>query len=408
MKLKFGIIAVALTFANLQLALSAAETHRILVLDLGRERGSADPRLLVFEIESSKVLAEIRLGGHTSIAIAPGGNRVAAISGRRLNIYSTPNLEPVMSGLISAEIPRFVYQQGAATDISFSPDGTELLIQGSAPGFVGNADLATTLLNCVKLELDAEGTFKASRKTMAIPHCGTVSFLRVADWPTVQLWNGKTCLLYAVNMGTGEVQSRLSLGDDPELANLDPLDREAADDLTMMRLRGAGFVVAGNGRYAFYIPRQSFDGGHPVRYRHGPGFLRKIDLATDRPEIVRQGEQRQDDLYPGPAAVCQATGTLFVLEQERPDANRLVVSRRMRAYSTSDLRFQRVIELPFAPTTDQVQLQASHDGKYLYVVDPRQPRLTVIDTTTDLELKAIGAEVGNYPHILIPLPEGNE
>jgi hypothetical protein len=70
------------------------------------------------------------------------------------------------------------------------------------------------------------------------------------------------------------------------------------------------------------------------------------------------------------------------------------------------LKLQREIELPFEPTTDQVQLKASHDGKYLYVVDPQQPRLTVIETATGLELKAIHAEVGRYPHILIPLLHG--
>jgi hypothetical protein len=78
----------------------------------------------------------------------------------------------------------------------------------------------------------------------------------------------------------------------------------------------------------------------------------------------------------------------------------------MKVFSTSDLKLQREIELPFEATTDQVQLKASHDGKYLYVVDPRQARLTVIETATGLEFKAIHAEVGNYLHILIPLPEG--
>jgi len=78
----------------------------------------------------------------------------------------------------------------------------------------------------------------------------------------------------------------------------------------------------------------------------------------------------------------------------------------MKVFSTSDLKLQREIELPFEPTSDQVQVKASHDGKYVYVVDPRQPRLTVIEIATGLELKAIQAEVGNYPHILIPLPEG--
>lgn len=414
MNLKFVIVAGALAVASLLPATSGAETHQVLVLDLGREKGSDNPRLMVFEIESSKVLAEVHLGRQTSITISLAGDRVAALSvlnaanrpEQRLNIYDTPDLKLVKSGLVSAEIPRFVYQQGAAADICFSPDGKELVIQGTAPGFVGNADLATTLLNCVKIELDNDGSFKKSRQTVAIPHCGVVSFLRVADWPTVHIWNGMTGLLYAVDFDTGEVRSRLILGDDPELAKLGPLEREAADNLTMMRLRHAGFVVTESGQYAYYIPRQSWDDGHPARYQKGPGFLRKIDLAVHRPEVVRQGAQREDDLRPGPTAVSQATGALFVLELERPGPNRLVASRRMKVFSTSDLKLQREIELPFEPTTDQVQLKASHDGKYLYVVDPRQPRLTVIDTATGLELKAIHAEVGTYPHILIPLPEG--
>ena len=413
MNLKFVVVASALAVPALLASALGAETHRVIVLDLGREKGGSDNhRLLVFEIESNKVLAEVQLGRGTSSAVSPAGDLVAALSGhrageqfeQRLNIYGTADLKLVKSGRVSAAIPRFVYQEGAAADICLSPDGKELVIQGAERGF-GNADLATTLLNGVKLELDSEGFFKRSRKTVAIPRCHGVSFLRVADWPRVHIWNGRTGLVKVVNFDTGEIQSRLALGDDPELAKLDPLEREAADDLTMMQLRGAGFVATETGKHGYYIPRQSGDNGHPARYRKGPGFLRKVDLAALPPEVVRQGEQREDDLRPGPTAVSEAAGALFVLELQG-GPNGLIASRRMKVFSTSDLKLHREIELPFEPTTDQVRLKASCDGKYLYAVDPRQPRLAVIEIATGLPLKAIGAEVGNYPHILIPLPEG--
>src|SRR5437867_1782775 len=118
MNLKFVIVAGALAVASLLPATSGAETHQVLVLDLGREKGSEDPRLVVLEIESSKVLAEVHLGRQTSIAISPAGDRVAALSvlnagnrtEQRLKIYRTPDLKLVQSGLVSADIPRFVYQ----------------------------------------------------------------------------------------------------------------------------------------------------------------------------------------------------------------------------------------------------------------------------------------------------------
>jgi hypothetical protein len=414
MNLKSVVVAAALTVPALLPSASGAETHRVIVLDLGPQKLRSDNhRLLVFEIESNKVLAEVQLGRGTSIAVSPAGDLVAALSvhrtgdqfEQRLNIYGIADLKLVKSGLVSTEIPRFVYQQGAAADICVSPDGEEIVIQGAERGF-GNADLATTLLNCLKLELDSEGFYKRSRKTVAIPRCHGVDFLRVADWPMVHIWNGRTGLLTVVDFDTGEIRNRLALGDDPELAKLDPLQREAADDLTMMRLRGAGFVATEAGQHGYYVPRQSGDNGHPARYRKGPGFLRKIDLAALPPQVVHQGEQREDDLRPGPTAVSEAAGALFVLELERPGPNRLVASRRMKVFSTSDLKLQREIELPFEPTTDQVRLKASCDGKYLYAVDPWQPRLAVIEIATGLQLKEIDAAVGNYPHILIPLPEG--
>ena len=167
----------------------AADSHRVLVLDIGREEnkrpGLYHHRLLVLEIESGKVLAQAELGTHTSLALSPRGEVVATLSEYRVGdvyedrfkIFRASDVKLLETGLLPASVPRFAYQQCAARDIELSPDGQAIIVQGAEPG-LGVADLATTSLHCVKREVDAQSFYTLCHEIVektALPRCEGVA-----------------------------------------------------------------------------------------------------------------------------------------------------------------------------------------------------------------------------------------
>src|SRR5437899_6181039 len=165
----------------------SAETHRVLILDIGREQvngraGSRDHRILVVEIESGKVLGEALIGFDSSISLSPKGNVASAISDyplTRLEFFRASDLKPLENGPFPSGIPRMTYQLGAAFDSRLSPDGKEVLVQGPVPNPAQSAQLHDTSLNVVRRELNEEGLFKRSGKTVIVPRAYGVQFLRV-------------------------------------------------------------------------------------------------------------------------------------------------------------------------------------------------------------------------------------
>src|SRR5439155_4263108 len=87
---------------------AGADLHRVLVLDAGAQRGADNHRLMLLEIESSKVLAEVKLESPTNLAVADDGSTVAAATyvglaanrELRLNFYRSADLSLVQTGLL--------------------------------------------------------------------------------------------------------------------------------------------------------------------------------------------------------------------------------------------------------------------------------------------------------------------
>jgi hypothetical protein len=398
MQLTYVLLAVSICWLPKIEIVPAEESHRILVLDVGR-------RLSILELESGKSLVQTALGFNTSIAVSPKGDTIAAISyfrgeadkddGVRLNIFRSVDLELLRSGPFPS-LPRFMYQEGAASDILFSSDGQKLVIPGAEPGF-RVADLATTLLNCVRVEEDAENFLKPCEKPVAIRRCHGVNFLRVSDWPKVHVWNRTLNLLEVVDFRTGNVLSRLPLANDPEIQNIDPIQLENSD-YRVYRMTGRGWVIADQGQYAYFLPNPPTR--HPsVAYpTREPGLLKKIDLSIDPPKVIRKGDKPQPDLRS--AIVSEAAGAIFALLDAWNEQFTHEPSRRVRVFNVSDLSVQREIDLPIA---DCRSLAASCDGKYLYALDAENSKIAVIDVASGQELKVLD-RIGTHPQIMIALP----
>src|SRR5262249_31000473 len=278
-------------------------SHRLLVLDNGRKRfPAAQHQLLIVDVESGKVVAKQEIGSNRSLAVSPKGNLVAAIYNRwddrvlpptHLDFYRGSNLKRLENGLLPA-IPRMNYQLGAASDSWLSPDGQVLLVQG--PEYNGeNADMATTVLNCVKRDLDKVGFFKLSEKPVRLPRAHGVDIVSVADWPRVHVWNRNLNLLKVVDFNNGKTLSSLLISDDPALEKTDPAELEKIDADRHLRLKHHGWMLATGGRFAYYVPMACAP----------PGRVRKIDLSADPPKVVRTWNKRQPDLGAGIVAVSE-------------------------------------------------------------------------------------------------------
>src|SRR5438067_5194992 len=87
-------------------AASAADTHRVLVLDAGVRRGLDNHRLMLLEIESDKVLADVEIGSSTNVAVSDDGTLVAVLTSvgdaekrrNRLDFYRASDLALLQTG----------------------------------------------------------------------------------------------------------------------------------------------------------------------------------------------------------------------------------------------------------------------------------------------------------------------
>src|SRR5262249_23986784 len=157
--------------------------------------------------------ARQEIGSNTSLAGGPKGDVVGAVYNRwkqegalapaHLDFFWSRDFKRLESGVLSA-IPRMRYQLGAASDSWLFPDGQALIVQG--PEYHGqNAHMATTVLNCVKRELDKVGFFKLSEQPVRIPRAHGVEVVSVADWPRVHVWNRNLSLLKVVDFSNGKI-----------------------------------------------------------------------------------------------------------------------------------------------------------------------------------------------------------
>jgi hypothetical protein len=389
-----------------------ADSHRLIVLDIGRfptgRPGSQEHRLLLFDIDSGKVVSAAKLGFNTSIGVSPRGDAVAALSYVRANVpggstilsyFRGKDLSPAETGRFPDNIPRLAYQLGAAADIALSPDGKALLLCGLGGG--GNVDLAATVLTPVRRELD-NGSFKVG-KTVRIPHCRSVDFVSLAGWPRIHVLNHTFTLLEAVDLQTGEIRSKLPLGDDPAMGQINLTALEKADFGLILRVRNQGTVVAGGRRYAYYIPLPASHHPAAPAYRKQGGFLKKIDLHADPPRVIARGKSAEADLNNAIAAVSESAGALFVLELRHNPRRAQEPSHWVKVFRTSDLKYQREIELPLK---DCASLRVSSDGKYLYALNPEEAKLAVLDAGSGRTVKVLDVPA-RYPLLVLPVPAGD-
>lgn len=386
---------------------ASAGTHRLLVLDIGRYQnhvpGSDHHRLLLLEIESGNTVASAELGGNTSLGVSPKGDVIATVSSlgeTRLDFYRAKDLCLLKSGRFPDSIPRrVVHQLGAAADIALSPSGQEILVCSMEGG--GNVDLATAVVSCVGQKLDREGFFTLCHKPMKIARCRGVSFVDTAAWPRVHVLNQTFSLLETLDLGAGKILSSLPLGDGPGITFADRASLENADFKLILRVRLKGVLIPGGSGYAYYIPRSISRLPALPPPPPTPGFLKKIDLTVDPPKVIRKGAEPEPDLRAGIAAVSEAAGALFVLEERRHFQFTHEPSRWLRVFSTSELKFQRQIELPL---TDCHCLQASRDGRYLYALDSEDAKLAILETASGRVVKVLPIP-GKYPLLMTALPE---
>jgi hypothetical protein len=376
-------------------------SHRLLILDNGRKRRpESDHQLLLVDVESGKVVARQEIGSNTSLAVSPKGDVVAAVYNRwkqegalapaHLDFFRSSDLKRLESGLLPA-IPRMGYQLGAASDSWLSPDGQALIVQG--PEYHGeNAHMATTVLNCVKRELDKVGFFKLSEQPVRIPRAHGVDVVSVADWPRVHVWNRNLSLLKVVDFGNGKIVSRLLVSDDPALEKTDPAELEKVDFDQLRRLKHIGWMLHTRGRYTYYGPMSWAP----------PGHVRKIDLSANPPKVVRTWKERQPDLETGIVAVSEKDGRIFVLKRELPREGRPMPSERFKVLSADDLTPKQDFKLSLV---DCNELAISRDGKYVYALDSEAAKVAVIDSATGREVKVL-ENLGNHPYIMIALAEG--
>jgi hypothetical protein len=163
---------------------------------------------------------------------------------------------------------------------------------------------------------------------MVVPRCGALNYLRLKDWPTVHIWNGDLHAIEVINLGSGQIISRLRLHDDGVFEATDPkLDESPTvtqkQFLTLQM--SSGRVVAANGEMAYYLPKKE-------------GFVRKINLTASPPVVVRRASERQSSLYPRVSAVSESTGTVWVqVAHLSPGGANYLPSNTARILDTSNV-----------------------------------------------------------------------
>ncbi len=393
---------------------SDAEAHRILVLDNLSSQGAATgSRIRIVEVESGKTLAEAKTGYKPDIGLSTNGDMLVVLTdyfgGNRrghckLEFYRTSDLKLIDSGMLPINGRNEYFAWPSFPAVGFSPSGKEVLVQQVVSYHSNDKPISFTVddafIRCVKRELGDGEAFMSCLKETKIPRSRSIRFLRVADWPTVQIWNSYLGAIESVDLSSGKIQSRVGLYDDPRLQNYDPSyfeKPEIGGKLYLSLSTVKGEVVTRDGRYAYYIPQQPH-----TRQQQDPGYIRKIDLTVHPPKVVKKSDDRQHDLR---STVAVVTGspreTLFVVKDKvNTKGSNLEDSRSIRVFSTVDLKFLKEIELSIS---DCGFLEASRDGEYVYALDRENGRLAVVDVATGREFRVLDS-IGKYPVIVLSLP----
>ncbi|MBW8884436.1 MAG: hypothetical protein JF612_06570 [Planctomycetia bacterium] len=367
---------------------AGAESHHVLVLDAGQHRGADNHRLMLLEMESGKVLANVELGSPTNLGLSNDGSMVGVLttvgSGAeretRLNFYRAGDLSLVQSGKFPKGIWPGNRQSGVATNLRFSPDCKEITFCGLATH--GNVDFAVAAIVRLTRELDDQGAYRwVTAATIEL--CRGVDFVSVAKWPQVVVLNQTLSELLTIDLDRGNTIHRLIVAE-PGPYSLMP-----------MRLRGV--CLSDDGQTAYFLPRKT-------------GLLKKIELRGDPRVTIARGPD-ESNVRDSIAVVSERAERLFVLDDRRNPAGAYQPARSLKAFGTGDLRFQCEIEVPLA---DCHWLAASRDGKYLYAAGPlagppfdelsiTQSRLAVIDASSGREVKIL--EAGQRPAVVFPVAE---
>ncbi|MBI3468107.1 MAG: hypothetical protein HY000_34305 [Planctomycetes bacterium] len=208
----------------------------------------------------------------------------------------------------------------------------------------------------------------------------------------MHIWNGLLGVVEVVDFDTGKILSRLAVGDDPVLALFDPAQLERPNvgrDLYMRLGRPRGGVVPGSDRWAYYVPTVQ------------SGFLKRIDLSGQSPQIVRKGEEAYEDLDVRAAAASDRAGALCVKVKGKPDGATFEKSAVIRIFDTFNVKPQGEVSLSIGNCD---RLETSRDGKYLYALDREQARIGVVEIATGREVKVLD-NVGPVPVAVLALPE---
>jgi DNA-binding beta-propeller fold protein YncE len=235
--------------------------------------------------------------------------------------------------------------------------------------------------------------FKFSRKQSSVHPFRHVDFLRVADWPRVHVWNG--VFLYVVDLSSSQILSRLLLDDDPSLRVIDPKKLEMpTSSQAESLLSHAGLVFTDGGKYAYYV-------SHHFADKDQPGSLRKIDLSVQPPKVISEKKVSPQQGF-GMIGVSEAAGIFYGIEYKPPTPQgRHVPTRRVEIYDKENAKLLQEIDLSL---TDCQRLVASRDGKYLYALNPNEPKLAVIDLASRQEIKVLD-HLGKCPWMMVPLPD---
>jgi hypothetical protein len=99
--------------------------------------------------------------------------------------------------------------------------------------------------------------------------------------------------------------------------------------------------------------------------------------------------------------VSEAAGIFYGIEYKPPVQFRHVPTRRVKLYDKENAKLLQQIDLSL---TDCQRLVASRDGKYLYALNPNEPKLAVIDLASRQEIKVLD-HLGKCPWMMVPLPD---
>jgi hypothetical protein len=388
-----------------------AEPHRALVLSAARDRAGGGPSTLsVVEIESERLVSRAEVGTMADLALSPTGDSVAVSSlyhvasvaqpRARLEVFDTGDLSVVSRDFLP--VRRNTYGRlPSSPRMQFSPDGKVVLFQRMDSYLNEESPVRRTVDDVVlfQVRLDAEDVevFQMVHEPLRVPRARSVTFLRIADWPQITVWNHHLGALEVLDLDDNSILTRVPIGDDPVLATFDPqhLERPNIGELSR-RLGFRGDVVSVDGAHAYYIPLHSAQ----LTTRRPVGHLRKIDLTASPPAVVLVSEKPMPHLQARVATVSETAGALFVAERKfAPETWDVLPSRRVKVFHTLTLEPAAEIELSLSDITC---LSASHDGKYLYAVD-RAGGMSVVDIATGRELKVL-RDVGNHPALVLALP----